>query len=207
MKVALRGSYVEFVIFMGVNESYPRWFEKIIEESIVTDESNYTFYVDRLERRPDYYEKTLIEDYSVFIRKPDGEIFVTNYEVFSDLYVTFRFCLFSNSGIAAFEDDSIDYVECRPGGMPAGYPHWFYEYFTEAMHFPIESEVVLFHGEEKEMWQTTAKDLLIDNDGFVTVLKHCVFLKNKFNEIRGIAYDDFIKYYDPTPAGGVDHDS
>src|SRR5437763_13558696 len=112
MRVALRGSYVEFVIFMGVTEKYPLWFEEELYECTYTDESRFTFWVPFNERNPDYYEKQLIEDYSVFLRKPNGEVHVTDYDIFTELYITFRYDAFTNSGRAALHEHCIEYVEC-----------------------------------------------------------------------------------------------
>lgn len=184
---------------MGMTENYPRWFEKIIDDAIFMDESRYTFYVDKLERRPDYYEKILIEDYSVFIRKPNGEVHVTDYDIFAELYRAFRYDSFTNSGLAAFEEDCIDYVECSPGILSAGYPDWFYEYFTEAINFPQDEETIYFYDEEKHCLTAKRGTLVVPLKGEASVTKHCVFLRNKFGEIRGMDYDDFIKHYDPQP--------
>lgn len=185
MKAALRDSYIEFVTFMGITEKYPLWFEKELCDTIYMDEHRYTFWVPKEERKIDYYEKTLVEDYSVFLKKPNGDIFVTDYDIFSDLYTSFRYDAFTNSGIAAFNEDCIEYVECTGGLLTREYPVWFYEYFTEAVHFPQEQE-----------------SILIFEDGEVSVNTHCVFLRNKFGEIKGMLYDEFLKYYDPNPIIG-----
>ena len=198
-RVALRGSYVEFVNFMGITENYPQWFAEIIDDAIYMDESRYAFYVDREERRIDYYEKILIEDYSVFIRKPNGEVHVTDYDVFGELYITFIYDSFTNSGLAAFEEDSIEYVECRPGVLSARYPDWFYEYFTEAINFPQDEETIYFYDEHKYCLTAKRGTLVVPLKGEASVTTHCVFLRNKYGEIRGMDYDDFIKYYDPDP--------
>lgn len=175
---------------MGTTEKYPRWFQKELDNTIYTDESRFTFYVSLEERNPDYYERKLIEDYSVFLRKPNGEVFLTNYETFSNLYIEFTYDAFTNSGIAAYEEDCIEYVECQGGILPAGYPSWFYEYFTEAVNLPIDNEFILFH----------------DSYGDVTVASHCVFLRNKVGEIKSMDYETFLKYYDPEPIEGAYHD-
>lgn len=185
MIAGIHGSYVEFVIFNGVTETYPEWFKKEIEESIYVDEHRFTLYVDKSERRPDYYEKTLVEDYSVFLRKPSGELHVTSYETFTELYKIFRWNAFTNSGVAVFMADMIEYVECKPGKLPAGYPEWFYEYFTEAVNFPQTEETVLF---------TDGKD--------ISITEHYTFLRNKFGSIMGLPYSKFLLYYDPDPKLG-----
>jgi hypothetical protein len=105
MRAALRDSYIEFVLFMGMTEKYPLWFEKEMEYTVCQDENRYTFWVPMDERKPDYYDKQLVEDYSVFLRKPNGEVFVTDYDVFSSMYTTFYYNAFNNSGIAAFDED------------------------------------------------------------------------------------------------------
>ena len=88
MKAALRGKYLDVVFYMGPNERYPDWFCEEIHNAIISDESNYTYWVDTHCRKPDYYEKQLVEDYSVFLRKENGEICVTNYDVLDELYTT-----------------------------------------------------------------------------------------------------------------------
>lgn len=187
MKAALKGSYVEFVLFAGITEKYPLWFEKELGETIYMDESRYTFWVSREERNPEYHEKQLIEDYSVFLRKDTGEVHVTDYDVFSDLYTAFAFNIFTNSGLAALGEDCIEYVECHPGVLPREHPHWFYEYFTECDNLPPGP----FDGET----------LLHSKDGEVSVDTHCVFLRNRLGEIRGMEYDAFLKHYDPKGDG------
>ena len=199
MKAALRGSYIEFVIFMGVTERYPQWFQEELEDTISLDDSRYTFYVPRDERNMGYYEKQLVEDYSVFLKKPDGEIFVTDYDIFTDLYATFIYNTFKNSGLASLEDDTIEYVECQPGVLPAGYPTWFYEYFTEAFNFPQDEETVYLYDTDKHRLTATRGSLIVEVGGQASVTSHCVFLRNKYGEIRGMSYDDFLKYYDPDP--------
>ena len=184
MKAALRDSYVEFVVFTGVTEKYPSWFELLLMERTYTDESRFTFWVDREDRRPDYYEKKLIEEYSVILKKSDGDIHVTDYDVFQNLYITFTYDAFTNSGIAAYEDDCIEYVECNPGLLGEGYPYWFYEYFTEAVTLPSEFNGFMLFAENDE----------------VEVTERCVVLRNKSNEIRSITYNNFIKHYDDKPS-------
>lgn len=186
MEAALRGSYVEFVIFAGITEKYPLWFEEEMYECVHMDESRYTFWVPNGERKPDYYDKQLVEDYSVFLRKSTGEIFVTDYDAFTEMYTTFRFDRFTNSGIAAFTDDCIEYVECTGGALTREYPAWFYEYFTEAVNF--HEQTILF----------------CDANGDITVDGHYIFLRNKHGEIKGMSYDEFLKYFDDDPIiGGV----
>lgn len=202
MRAALRDSYVEFVLFMGMTERYPLWFEKEMEYTIYQDADRYTFWVPIGERRSDYYEKTLVEDYSVFLRKPNGEVFVTDYDVFQGMYTSFKYDAFTNSGIAAFDEDCIEYVECQAGVLSAGYPVWFYEYFTEAINFPQDEETIYFYDEEKHCLTASRGSLLVPIGGEASVTTHCVFLHNKFGEIRGMAYNDFIKHYDPDPQIG-----
>lgn len=202
MRVALRGSYVEYVFFMGVNESYPPWFAETLYDCTFTDESNYTFWVPTDERLPDYYEKQLIEDYTVFLRKPDGSIFVTDYDIFTDLYHVFKYNSFTNSGIAAYAEDCIEYVEARAGILPAGYPLWFYEYFTEAFNYPQNGETLFIFDNNTKKLSASKGSLVVDVSGCVTVTERSIFLRNKFGEIRGMTYDEFLKYYDPNPQIG-----
>lgn len=183
MIAALRDSYVEAVFFMGINERYPHWFAEELYNCTFTDESRFTFWVPEHDRRPDYHEKELVEDYSVFLRKSNGEIHLTNYDVVDELYCIFRSDRFDNSALLALNDDVIEYVECHGGHVVSGYPEWFYEYFTEAVNFPSEEE-----------------SIFLDNEnGDITITEHCVFLRNKFGEIRVVDYTTFIKYYDPDP--------
>lgn len=181
MWVALRNSYIEFVTYQGLTEKYPPWFIEEMYECIHMDESRYTFWVSDALRKPDYYDKQLVEDYSVFLRKPNGEVYVTDWDIFTKLYMTFKYDQFMNSGIAALRDDCIEYVECEPGILTREYPLWFYEHFTEAVNFPQE-ETILF-----------------SVNGEVVVNQRCIFLRNKYGEIKGMSYGDFIKYYDDSP--------
>jgi hypothetical protein len=203
MRVALRGSYVEYVIFMGITEKYPLWFEHELSECVYQDESRYTFWTPMEERGPDYYEKQLIEDYSVFLRKPDGEVHVTDYDTFAELYVTFRYDAFTNSGIAALQCDCIEYVEVRAGVLPSGYPEWFYAYFTEAFNFPQDEETIYLYDSNTHELQASRGSLVATAGGEVSVKMHCVFLHNKYGEIMCIGYSSFLKMYDPEPALGV----
>lgn len=198
MKAAIRGSYVEFVKFNGVTERYPLWFEEELYECTYTDESRFTFWVPADERRPDYFEKQLIEDYSVVIRKPNGDIHVTDEDIFLDMYTTFRYDVFTNSGIAAFDEDCIEYVECRGGVLSREYPLWFYEFFTEAVNFP-QGETIFFHDHDTSTNNVRGPFLEVTDDGQVSVDEHSVFLRNKFGEVRGMLYRDFIKFYDDNP--------
>jgi hypothetical protein len=202
MRAALRNSYVEFVIFMGVTERYPSWFAEEIYDSVMIDESRYTFWLHRDERSMGYYEKQLIEEYSVILRKPNGEMHVTDYDIFQDLYITFRYDAFTNSGIAAFEQDCIEYQECQAGVLPEGYPAWFYEFFTEAFNYPQDEKTFFFYDTDKHVLKASRDSIEVTAGGDVTITQHCVFLHNKYGEIRGMAYDDFIKYYDPDPRLG-----
>lgn len=198
MRAAMHGSYVEFVVFMGMTEKYPPWFEKQLNECAYTDESRFTFWVDKNERRPDYYEKKLIEDFSVFLRKSNGEIHVTDYDVFQNLYITFRQDGFTNSGLAAFEEDCIEYVECTGGMLSVAYPDWFYEYFTEVINLP-DDETVFIPEDSHRISIDGGPFLEIDEFGGVSVDSHCIFLRNKYGEIRGMSFEDFSKHYDYDP--------
>lgn len=100
------------------------------------------------------------------------------------MYITFSYNGFDNSGIAAYENDCIEYVECKPGKLDIGYPWWFYEYFTEAVNLPNEFEGFMLFAEDDE----------------VKVVDHCVILRNRMGEIRTMAYDAFRKFYDNNPS-------
>lgn len=199
-KVALRGAYTEVVFFMGVNERYPMWFADELYNNIFMDEHRYTFWVPREERTPLYYEKKLVEDYTVFLRKPDGSIHVTDYDVFTDLYYMFRYDNFTNSGLAALDTDCIEYVECHEGMLTAGYPEWFEMFFTEAINFPPDGGSILIY-DNNLRHLTATKDSLLDigPNGDISVNAHCVFLYNKFGEIRGMSWGEFLRFYDPDP--------
>lgn len=184
MKAALRGKYLDAVYFMGINEKYPYWFAEELYDAIFTDESRYTFWVDRHSRRPDYHEKTLIEDYSVFLRKEDGTIFVTNYDQLDEMYTIFRTDKFTNSGLVAFNEDVIDYVECHGGSSFYSMDDdWFYEYFTEVVNHPQDEESIFF----------------TNTDQGITVNQHCAVLMNKYGEIRAMEWRKFLKFYDIDP--------
>lgn len=175
----MHGSFVNFVIFRGLTEQYPRWFRKSVIDDLTMDSDRYTFWVPQNERNPDYYEKVLVEDYSVFLENRRGEIHCTTMEAFDDLYSIFKYDAFKNGGVAAFKEDCIEYVECVPGVLTDEYPDWFYEYYTEVVVFPDEETIFL------------------DQTGDISITEHCVFLRNKFGEIRKISYNSFLKYYNP----------
>ena len=202
MRVAFRNSYVEYVFFMGSTEKYPPWFAEELYDSTFEDESNFTFWVPMEERRPDYYEKQLVADYTVFLRKPNGEIHVTDYDVFQELYHVFKYDAFTNSGIAAYAQDCIEYVECRPGVLPTGYPEWFYAYFTEAFNYPQDEKTFFLYDTDQHCLVAVRDSIEVSAGGDVTVKEHCVFLHNKFGEIMGMTYDEFLKYYDDDPHFG-----
>jgi hypothetical protein len=202
MRVALRNSYIEFVVYTGVAEKYPPWFAEELYAATYTDESRFTFWVPIHQRTPDYYEKELVEDYSIFLRKSNGELHVTDYDTFTDLYVVFKYNAFTNSGMAALEEDCIEYVEAQAGVLPAGYPEWFYEYFTEAINFPQDGETVYFFDDDENKLTASRGSITVTAGGEATITDHCVFLRNKFGEIRGMDYDKFLLYYDPEPNTG-----
>jgi hypothetical protein len=197
MQVALRGSYLEFVIFMGMSETYPTWFSEEMYRCSYLDESRFTIWVPKDERKADYHEKKLIEDSSVFLRKSNGDLFVVDLDLFTDLYATFRYDAFTNSGIVAFNEDCIEYVECNGGVLIDEYPDWFYEYFTEAICLP-EVETIFFMDNKGHR---LISNMHIEN-GELTVTDRCVFLRNKHGEIKGMGYSEFLKYYDPNPKIG-----
>lgn len=200
MRAALKNSYVEYILYMGVTEKYPQWFRHQLDNCAYTDESRFTFWVNKEERRPDYYEKQLIEDYSVFIRNSNGDIHITDYDTFQRLYVTFTYDAFTNNGIAAFENDCIEYVECMEGMLSVTYPTWFYEFFTESINFPNGEKILLSNSEDiPNLLVDRGPFLDVDNYGGVSVDCHCVFLRNKFGEVRGMLYTDFLRFYDDNP--------
>ncbi len=182
MFAALRGQYVQFVVFMGVAERYPEWFIEEIANRVFVNESRYCFWTSPPERDCDYYEKEIIEMYSIIVRKSDGSTHVVEVDTFNELYRIFQFDQLVNGGIAAFIDDYIEYVECAGGSLIDRYPKWFYEYFTECLNNPKDSESYLFS---------------VDGHGYITIKERCVFLRNRFGEIRQMLYKDFLKYYDP----------
>jgi hypothetical protein len=203
MLAALRGSYVEFVKFMGITEKYPLWFERELSECIYMDEDRFTYWSTGSDA-PYYREEKLVEEYSIFLRKPNGEVHVTDYDTFQDLYTIFRFDVFTHSGIAALEDDCIEYVECKPGILSAGYPLWFYEYFTEAFNYPQDEKTLFIYDSSRQTLKASRESLEATAGDGVMVTDHCVFLYNRYGEIRGMLYDDFIKYYDDDPRiGGI----
>lgn len=183
MFAALRDNYLQYVIFMGVSEQYPDWFVEEVASRVFIDESRFCFWVPPQERAPDYHEKELIETYSIVVRKYTGEIHVLDVDTFNDLYTIFEYDQFLNGGIAAFNEDVIEYTTCIGGSPIDRYPAWFYEYFTEAVNNPKDGETYLFS---------------VDGFGNITVKEErCVFLRNRFGEIRYVSYGNFLKYYDP----------
>lgn len=200
MKAALRGSYLEFVIFKGFNEPYPMWFAEEIYCNAFFEESQFTTWLSKEERSVDYHEKTLISNDSVCLRKSSGELFVTNMDLFTEHYTTFTFSNLTNSGIAAFDPDCIEYVECNGGIYSDEYPEWFYECYTEMVNFPHVETVFLHerpikvapcHGIGKRRYEEVSTGTPVTN--------HSVFLRNKFGEIKRMDYSIFVKYYDPFP--------
>lgn len=201
MWAALRGSYIEYAIYNGLLERYPVWLAEELYECTYTDESRYTFYLPEDQRPPDYHEKQLVEDYTVFLRKPNGEIHVTDYEVFDELYKVFIFDQMTNSGIAAYREDCIEYVECQGGTILNEYPEWFYEFYTEAVNLPDGETVYIrdAHDHDTSTDRIRGPYLSVTDDGQVSVDSRSVFLRNRFGEVRGMLYSNFIRYYDDSP--------
>lgn len=185
---------------MGVAEKYPKWFNRNVLDEIFMDSHRYTFWAPKDHRPPDYYDMTLVEDYSVFLMKPDGEVFCTTYDVFFKLYSVFKYNGFTNSGVAAYNDDCIEYVECRPGVLSDDHPDWFYEFFTEVANLPQEETVLMYDKDQSLYAQAGSYIIKLEDD--ITVDSHCVFLQNQFGEVRHMEYGDFIKHYNPGPIGG-----
>ena len=203
MRVALRGSYVEVVYFMGPNENYPLWFQDELHNSIFTDEFRYTFWVPPQQRSVDYHEKELIEDYSVFLRKPNGEVHVTTWDAFDDLYEEFRYDRFTNSGLAALREDCIDYVEVVGGELTTGYPEWFEALFVETINHFHGGETIMIHRSgdaSADISLNVGEDSVwVSIDGDTSITSRCVFLQNKFGEVMSMSWDKFLQFYDPYP--------
>ena len=213
MLAVLHGGTVEYVIYMGMSEKYPKWFKREVLDDISMDAHRYTTWLPREERPWDYYEKTLVENFSVFIKKENGDLHCTDYDIFTKLYKTLSYFSFTNSGTAAYKEDCIDCVILEPGVLCEEYPNWFYEFFTESVTFPNEDESILVYdlwsyGGCKEplngviKFQTKNEDknhILTDGLGYISIYEKSVFLKNKFGEIRHMDYVDFIRHYDLGP--------
>ena len=182
MFAALRGHYVQFVVFMGLAEPYPEWFIEEVSDRAFINESRFCFWTPPQEREADYYEKELIETFSVVVRKSNGDTHITEIDTFNDMYRVFTYDHGINGGIAAFNEDVIEYVECFGGGLIDMYPEWFYEHFTELLNNPKDNESYLFN---------------IDGLGHITIKERCVVLRNRFGEVRQMSYGNFLKYYDP----------
>lgn len=203
MAVAARyDSYVDYVIFDGQCERYPKWFEEDVLEDIVMDASRYTRWMPKEERPTDYFDKTVVERDSVFLRKHDGTIHVTDYYVFSNLYYVFYYNDYLNHGVAAYEDDIIEYVECLPGVLPFESPDWFYEYFTEAANL-VDEETILWNssfdvGTEVHglIWSDHMDG---SGEGEIVVDVHCVFLRNFAGSVMYLPWKYFINDFNPGP--------
>lgn len=210
MRAVLHGGWVDYVIYMGITENYPDWFNKEVLNDIYMDESRFTMWQPEEERSWDYYEKDCIESDSVFLRKPNGEIFMTSKYVFDQLYVIFLYDGFSNYGVAAYRDDCIEYVECQPGVVSADHPDWFYEYFTEAVHFQDQKESIFIFDRSSPVVIGSSSNGVISltgDVGQISVDSHCVFLRNFLGEIKHMEYSDFLKHYHPGPIGGFSYGS
>lgn len=182
MLAALIGHYVDFVVFMGVAEPCPTWFIEEVADRVFVNESRFTFWTPAPERGTDYYEKELIETYSIVVRKCSGETHVMSIDTFDSLYRVFTYNQNVHGGVAAFNDDIIEYVECIGGSLIDDYPEWFYEYFTESLNNPKDNESYLYS---------------IGGLGQITIKERCVVLRNRFGLIRTMSYPDFLRYYDP----------
>ena len=176
---ALREGVVSYVIYEGENEQYPRWFREEVLDGILVDESRYTRYIPRPERCVDYYDKTVVEHDTVFLRKPkSGDIHCTTYETFEDLYIPMDVNPRTNSGVAAFREDAIEVVECH-GGLPEAYPLWFYNFFSDGRVIKDSEETILFYGDDREI--------------SITGLSY--FLRNKEGKIAHMDHETFNRYY------------
>lgn len=144
-------------------------------------DSRYTFYIPKEVRNADYYDKIVVSYGDVFLRKTDGTSFVLSDDsIFQELYNVFDFNLQNNNGLAAFVDDCIEFVEIQGGFVVDDKPDWFYEHITETVNF-IDVDSCILIGEDKEF----------------DVTEHCVFLQNRWGEIRSMRYADFFAFYDP----------
>ena len=203
MRAALRGSFVDYVIFTGMTERYPLWFEREVFDSIYMDEHRYTFWMPEDERPYNYHDMVLVETDSIFLRKENGEVFCTSKYVFENLYDIFYYDGYTNSGVAAFGEDCIDYVECSPGVLSKEYPDWFYEYFTESIHFPPDNESIFIYSKDKKIFKSDNPNLdilkLDSTQCQVSITEHAVFLRNRFGEIRATSLMGFHKHYDTRP--------
>ena len=179
---ALKEGVVDYVIFQGTWEAttsqYPRWFQEEVMDGILVDENRYTRYIERPERAIDYYDKTLVEYDSVFLRKPNGDIHCTTYDIFEELYVSLDVNPRTNSGIAAFREDTIEAVECQ-GGLPEAYPSWFYNFFSDGIVIESIDETILFYGDDRE----------------ISITEVSYFLRNRRGQIAHMDKETFDKYY------------
>lgn len=189
-------SYVDFVIFKGLTEKYPSWFTDEVLDDLVMDASRYTIWFPNGERPTDYYEKVVVETDSVFLRKPNGTIHMVEYPIFKEMYHTFVYNDFISSGVAAFMEDTIEYVECLPGVLSEEYPDWFYEYFTEVANLPDE-ETILWNNSFDVYTET--KGLYLGTEGDITVQDHCVFVRNVAGSIMYVSWENFVRDFNPGP--------
>ena len=176
---SLKEGVVDYVIFAGEDEQYPAWFKREVLDGILVDENRYTRYIPRPERNMDYYDKTIVDNDTVFLRKPNSsDVHCTSYETFEGLYVSLESNPRTNSGVAAFREDSIEIVECF-GGLPSAYPSWFYDYFSDGIVINDYDETILFYGDDRE----------------ISIIGHCYFLKNQRGQIAFMDHETFDKYY------------
>lgn len=175
---ALKEGVVDYVIFSGEFEQYPRWFIEEVIDGILVDENRYTRYIPKPNRTVDYYDKTMVEHDSVFLLKEDGDIHCTTYDTFEELYIPLENNPRTNSGVAAFREDTIEIVECH-GGLPEAYPSWFYDFFSEGIVIKDLNETILFYGGERE----------------ISIKGHSYFLRNKQGQVAHMEPDTFDKYY------------
>lgn len=179
---ALREGVVDYVIFAGTWEEttsqYPRWFREEVLDGILVDENRYTRYIEKPERSIDYYDKTLVDYDTVFLRKPNGNIHCTTYDVFEELYIPLDVSPRVDGGIAAFREDTIEVVECH-GGLPEAYPSWFYDFFSEGRVIVSPDETILFYGDDRE----------------ISIVGTSYFLRNKNGQIAHMDKETFNRYY------------
>jgi len=127
---------------------------------------------------------------SVEIEKNDGNVAVVHIDIFNCLYRKL------DGHTAALKDDCIEYVEFMPG-TEIDKPIWFYEYFTDVTIIPEDAKTVLYYDDGTLPITVSRKSLMeFGMDDSIHITSHCVILRNKYGELRGLEYDEFFKFYD-----------
>lgn len=131
--------------------------------------------------------------YSVTIETTDGRVRRTSKKTFDSLYHRL------DDYTAALKEDCIEYVECMGGCLPDLYlyPTWFYELFSESVNLPDDGKTILYcNGEEECIMISKRSSLQVNIDGDIVISSHSAFLCNRFGEVMGMDYFDFVKLYD-----------